>query len=65
MFGYAGSISVILREASRSSITPRRSREGEGTPEDILARLSDGKRGPEANELEFVSHGKERYYNSN
>lgn len=50
MFEHVGGVPILLREASRCSVTSGWSREGEGTPEDILARLTDGKRGPEADE---------------
>lgn len=50
MFEYVGGIPILLRKASWCSVTSGWSGEGEGTPEDILARLADGKCGPEANE---------------
>lgn len=57
MLGYADGIPVVLREASRRSSPLGWPREGEGTTEDILARLPDGKHRLEANEPELISHG--------
>lgn len=57
MFGDADGIPVVLCEASGRCPPASRSREGEGTPEDILARLADGKHRLEANEFKLISHG--------
>lgn len=57
VFRHADGIPVILREASWCRPPTCWSREGEGTPEDILTRLSDGKRRLEENESKLISHG--------
>lgn len=50
MFEYVGGVPILLCKASGCSVAFSWSGEGEGTLEDILARLADGKRGPEADE---------------
>lgn len=61
MFRHADSVPVVLREASWRCPSSGWSREGEGTPEDILARLADGKHRFEEDESKLISHGKSSF----
>lgn len=58
MFEYVGGVPILLCKTSGCSVTSGWSGEGEGASEDILARLTDGKRGPEADESQLIPHGK-------
>ena len=58
VFRHVNSVPVVLREASWCCPSAGWPREGEGTPEDILARLADGKHRFEEDESKLISHGK-------
>lgn len=62
VFRHADSVPVVLRKASWCCPSAGWSREGEGTSEDILTRLADGKRRFEENESKLISHGKVTFY---
>lgn len=54
----AGGLPIILRETSWCGVAARWPGEGKGTAEDLLEGLADGKPSLEADELEFIPHGK-------
>lgn len=65
VFRHANGIPVLLCKASWCRPPTGWSREGEGTSEDILARLADGKRRLKENEFKLISYGNFREFTIN